>query len=67
MKCAACEHSYELSSWEEGYEQAEDFIHLRLSNEVEVLSGGGMWESAERHQLFACPKCGTVKIQVWNS
>ncbi|MGV2887143.1 hypothetical protein [Paenibacillus taichungensis] len=64
MKCAACKHTYELSSWEDGYEQEEDFIPLRLSKQVQVLSGGGMWENDENHDLFACPKCGTVRIWI---
>jgi len=66
VKCGACGHIYELSSWEDGYKEDEDFIQLRLSNQVSILSGGDMWDDPEHHQLFACPKCGTVKIHAWN-
>lgn len=65
MKCAACQHDYELDSWEEGYQEEDDFICLNLTNEIKVTSSRGMWEEPRHHQLFACPKCGTVKIQVW--
>ncbi|OMD67607.1 hypothetical protein [Paenibacillus odorifer] len=63
MKCV-CGHIYELNSWEEGYEEREDFIELSLSNEIVVKSGGGMWVEPSTHDLFACPKCGTLKIIV---
>lgn len=64
MKCAACGHTYNVKVWEEGYVKEEDFIILSLTNEIKLTSEGeGMWDEPKSHVLYACPKCGTVKIK----
>lgn len=66
MKCAACNYEYELNSWDEGYKKDDDFIYLSMSNEIKLISqSSAMWEDPKTHNLYACPKCGTLKIQVW--
>ncbi len=66
MNCAACKHEYELEAHEENYKKEDDFIYLYLSNEVKTQSSRDSFRSEPReHQMYACPKCGTIKIQVW--
>ena len=63
-QCKACGYAYADEYNEDGYRQAvigdEDFIELGLTTKKD----NGYYERVIEERLYACPKCGTVHIEL---
>ncbi|MDR0496751.1 MAG: hypothetical protein LBH42_03975 [Treponema sp.] len=42
----------------------EEYIDNKEKQEAEMKRRGMIWPIGELKRLFACPKCGTLKIEV---
>jgi acetone carboxylase gamma subunit len=63
-QCKACGYAYAKKYNNNGYYEAvigdKDFIELGLT----IKKGYYSYESVSEERLYACPKCGTVHIEI---
>lgn len=63
-QCKACGYAYAGEFNKDGYYEAvigdKDFIELGLTTK----KSDGYFESVREERLYACPKCGTVHIEI---
>ncbi len=63
-QCKACGYAYAEKYNNDGYYEAvigdEQFIELGLTTK----KGNDYFETVREERLYACPKCGTVHIEI---
>lgn len=66
MKCNVCNYEYEWD-WEDGQRVVKkgnkgEFIEISMEAHNFIINSGDSWEPYKETQIYACPNCGSIRL-----